>query len=346
MVDGRRASTGTVATQLNIADSARFLRSSEAPARFSAQKKFVAKRLKCACTLAHSIRLVGWNPCAIFVNAARAGESPRALRYPEGGVRRRSGTLDGYCSASSSRVQPTEVSSMSADGGAHKRRVFHWPTECQALVEAYKQRSDHNLAQGEPEQRLLIARLAELSGNPRDACLRFMRHWGIRHKRPYREWTKREQQKLADLITSMSVEEAAHALGRSVGSVWSMLHRLGVGATQGRDWFTKFSLSRALHTRPEEIQKWIDCGWLKARSIESSGAKTSVIYSDDFCDFVKRHGREAVSRRLNHEALWFVQNYVFPPSHAELLDVRGTYTKNSKAAEPGENDEADSETET
>jgi hypothetical protein len=44
-----------------------------------------------------------------------------------------------------------------------------------------------------------------------------------------------------------------------------MLRRLGVGAIRRRDWFTKFSLSRALHARPEEIQKWIDRGWLKAR---------------------------------------------------------------------------------
>jgi hypothetical protein len=42
---------------------------------------------------------------------------------------------------------------------------------------------------------------------------------------------------------------------------------------------------------------------------------------------VKEHGRTVVGRRLTYDALWFVQNYVFPPSHAELLSVRGTYKK-------------------
>jgi hypothetical protein len=40
-----------------------------------------------------------------------------------------------------------------------------------------------------------------------------------------------------------------------------------------------------------------------------------------------------VGRRLTYDTLWFVQNYVFPPSHAELLSVRGTYNKQSAKAE-------------
>ena len=47
---------------------------------------------------------------------------------------------------------------------------------------------------------------------------------------------------------------------------------------------------------------------------------------------MKQHGREAVGRRLTYEALWFVQNYVFPPSHASLLSVRGSYDKRTDAA--------------
>jgi len=231
---------------------------------------------------------------------------------------------------------------MGEDQDVRERRALRWSKEARDLVREYKERTPRNLARSQLEQRLLVGRLAEVSGNPRDACLRFLRQSGVTHKRAYREWTKREQQRLADLVTTMAMDEAAKALGRPLGSVRSMLHRLGVGATRGRDWFTKFSLSRALHTRPEEIQRWIDRGWLKARAIESSGIKTTVIYSDDFCDFVKQHGREAVSRRFNHDALWFVQNYVFPPSHAELLDVRGTYNKKLKMLESGASSEVSS----
>src|SRR5271154_482217 len=174
---------------------------------------------------------------------------------------------------------------------------------------------------------MLITTLTEISGNPRDACLRFARQFGISRKRSYREWTKREQQRLLDLITALPVEEAARILNRPAGSVRSMLHRLGIGGRTGREWFTKYSLSRALHTRPEEIQKWIDSGWLKSRSLPSASTQAKIIYADDFCQFVREHGRAAVGRRLTYDALWFVQNYVFPPSHAELLSVRGTYKK-------------------
>jgi hypothetical protein len=100
----------------------------------------------------------------------------------------------------------------------------------------------------EADWRMLIAKLTEFSGNPRDACLRFVRQFGIARKRSYRERTKREQQRLLDLITALPVEEAARILNRPPGSVRSMLHRLGIGGRTGRGWFTKYSLSRALCT--------------------------------------------------------------------------------------------------
>jgi len=216
---------------------------------------------------------------------------------------------------------------MDESNGGHTRRVFRWPKDARDLVREYKERTRRSEEHNETSRRMLITRLAEISGNPRDACLRFLRELGVNEKRAYREWTKPEQQRLLDLITTMPVEEAAKNLRRPAGSVRSMLHRLGVGGQTGREWFTKFSLSRALHTRPDEIQKWIDLGWLKSRSLTTAGTKAKIIHADDFCQFVKEHGRTVVGRRLIYDALWFVQNYVFPPSHADLLSVRGTYNK-------------------
>jgi hypothetical protein len=100
------------------------------------------------------------------------------------------------------------------------------------------------------DRSVLAARLVEISGNPREACLRFLCRSGVSQKRSYREWTKPEQRRLLDLITTMPVDEAAKILRRPPGSVRSMLHRLGIGGRTGREWSTKFSLSRALHTRP------------------------------------------------------------------------------------------------
>jgi len=238
------------------------------------------------------------------------------------------------------RDQPPEASSMGENDGVHKRRMFRWPKEARNLIREYKERISRGQEGNETGRRMLVTKLAEISRNPRDACLRFLREHGVDQKRAYREWTKPEQQRLLDLITAMPVEEAAKMLRRPAGSVRSMLHRLGVGGQTGREWFTKFSLSRALHTRPDEIQKWIDRGWLKSRSLTTAGAKANIIHPDDFCQFVKEHGRTVVGRRLTYDALWFVQNYVFPPSHAELLSVRGTYKKHNAGDETDTNPES------
>ena len=208
-----------------------------------------------------------------------------------------------------------------------KRRVFAWPQQARDLIRGFKENMGRNPEHRAVDREMLLAKLTEITGNPRDACLRLLAKSGIKHKRSYREWTKPEQQRLLDLITSIPVEEAANTMHRSSGSVRSMLHRLGMSGRNGREWFTKFSLSRALHTRPDEIQKWIDRGWLRSRTHTTAGVQAHIIDADDFCEFVKQHGHAVVSRRLTYDALWFVQNYVFPPSHAELLSVRGTYNK-------------------
>ena len=249
---------------------------------------------------------------------------------------------EGSGTSTALRTQPPEGSSMGEADGVRKRRMFRWPKEARELVRQYKEPTSRSQEHSETSRRTLVTKLTEISGNPRDACLRFLRELGVNQKRAYHEWTKPEQQRLLDLIASIPVEEAAKILRRTVGSVRSMLYRLGLGGKTGREWFTKFSLSRALHTRPDEIQKWIDLGWLKSRSLTTAGTKAKIIHADDFCQFVKEHGRAAVSRRRRYDALWFVQNYVFPPSHSELLSVRGTYKKHNAGDETEPNTESQS----
>lgn len=90
----------------------------------------------------------------------------------------------------------------------------------------------------------------------------------------------------------------------------------------GEDWFTKHALAEALRIRADEVQEWIDRGWLKCRTVGADGLKRQLIDADEFCQFCKQHRQEIVGNRLNMDRLDFVQTFVFPPSHAELLPVR------------------------
>jgi hypothetical protein len=203
-----------------------------------------------------------------------------------------------------------------------RRRTFRWPGAARELVRAYLKSTPPPEQDVPGNLKALIARIAAVSGNPRSACWRFARQSGVRGKRSYRQWTGAEQQKLLDLIAAHSLEEVTLLLRRSPASVRSMLHRLGASARMGEDWFTKHSLAEALHIRTEEVQKWIDRGWLKCRSVGSNGLQRQLIDAEELCDFCKQHRREIVGNRLHAERLNFVQRFVFPSSHTELLPVR------------------------
>jgi hypothetical protein len=219
---------------------------------------------------------------------------------------------------------------MDCGDGCGKRRAFHWSDEATQLVAGHRQwiAKVGNHRGGEREQILL--QLAQISGNPRDACLRFLRRLGVAEKRSYREWTTREQQRLIELMDDVPVEEAARVLRRPPASVRSMLHRLGLGVRQSREWFTVSLLAQALHIGRDEVRKWIDRGWLRCRVVQAQSVKVQIIDADDFCSFVKNYGREVIGNRLSYEGLAFVRDYVFPRSHADLLSVRGPYNKAPK----------------
>jgi hypothetical protein len=203
-----------------------------------------------------------------------------------------------------------------------KRRVFDWPEQVMPLVRNYLGSEKKGRVHGKNAFATLATRLTELTGNPRDACLRFLHQQGIAEKRAWRPWTKPEQQRLFDLIETCPVQEISSIMQRSPSSIRSMLHRLGESAQRGRDWFTVYSLAEALHIRSDEVQRWIDHGWLKCRVLETAGVKKRIIDPHDFSEFVKRYGPSVVGRRLDVDGLWFVKNFVFPPKHAHLLPLR------------------------
>jgi hypothetical protein len=219
-----------------------------------------------------------------------------------------------------------------------ERRLFQWPNEAKELVRNYVESIKNGAKRNSVVN--LTNKLVALTGHPRDACLRFMRQHAIGQKRKYRLWTKPEQQRLVDLLETCTVEEVAKALQRTPGSVRSMLQRLGESAQRGRDWFTIYSLAEALHIRADEVQKWVNNGWLKCRIVEMTGVKKRIIAPDDFSNFVKSHGAKVVGRRLRPEGLSFVQTFVFPPKHAHLLPLRKTQDRAEPEKDTEELDES------
>ena len=211
--------------------------------------------------------------------------------------------------------------------GKHKPRVLlRWPKEARQLVIDFQNNENRSALDDKSAPpgsvRDLVTALATVTGHSRDACLRFVRQLGVTRKQQYREWTIAEQQRLLDLIGLNPPHEVAKILRRSPGSVRSMLNRLGASAQMGRDWFTTLTLAEALHVRVEEVQRWIDRGWLRCRTVETGRLKKKIIDADDFAEFCKQHRSAIIGRRLNAERLDFVRNFVFPPSHVDLLPVR------------------------
>lgn len=219
---------------------------------------------------------------------------------------------------------------MGCNNGCGRRRAFYWSDEARRLVGDYRGRIEKAGNNWGRDREQILSELARISGNPRDACLRFLRRHGVAEKRSYREWTKREQQRLVELMDDVTVEEAARVLRRPPASVRSMLHRLGLGVRQSREWFTISLLAQALHISRDEVRKWVDRGWLQCRVVQAQSVKVQIIDADNFCSFVKNHGREVIGNRLSYEGLAFVRDYVFPRSHADLLSVRGPYNKAPK----------------
>src|SRR5258708_27121799 len=167
---------------------------------------------------------------------------------------------------------------------ARNRRTFRWPREARELVKIHRkaQRAQPCGQDSGKELRVLVARLVEVSRNPRDACWRFLRQSGIVGKRVYRQWPEPAKQRLLDLIAVQPLPEVAIAMRRSPGSIRSMLYRLDVSAPMGQDWVTKYTPAEALPIRSEEVQRWVSLGWLQSPLVLDGKLQKEIIDADDF----------------------------------------------------------------
>lgn len=219
---------------------------------------------------------------------------------------------------------------------AKQSEPYRWSQKARSLV------LNHRNAVGQ-ELTNLITALAQESGNPRRECWRFAHRMGVKNAFRYRRWTESEEQRLLRLIERQTLPEVAKRLCRSERAVREKLEDLGANACMGKDWFTPRTLALAIHGAHETVQRWIDRGWLKTIEQNIGTFKRVLISTDDFCGFCKEHRQEVIGRRLNLARLDFIQNFVFPPSHAELLPVRASKKENAAYQEQLESQESENE---
>lgn len=188
---------------------------------------------------------------------------------------------------------------------------------------AYLKRVRYHLCDDQrAELKLVITQLVTLTGYSRERCWRFARRLGVKGKQQYETWTKLDQQRLLDLIGRNPPCEVAKIMGRSPGSVRAMMYKLGASAQMGRNWFTIWTLAEALHSRSSQVQSWIDRGWLKTRMIQLGRLQRQVIEREAFVEFCQTHASDIVGYRLRQDRIDFVKDFVFAPSHKDLLPVR------------------------
>jgi hypothetical protein len=203
---------------------------------------------------------------------------------------------------------------MREGGKLRARRQIRWSVAALGAIAEYMTSARDSCGDRSTEQNAiaaLVSKLQTLTGNPRDACFRFVHRFGICARQSYQPWTEPDQQRLLELIVLHPPAEVAQLMQRSTHSIRAMLHKLGSSTQTARNWFTKFSLASALHIRADEIQKWIDQNWLKARVVDTGKLKKVLIDPDDFAQFCQQYRHVVMGRRFNAERLTFLQNFVF-----------------------------------
>ncbi len=196
-----------------------------------------------------------------------------------------------------------------------RRRTFIWTATAKELASA-------NMKATGPQRKQLVTHLAQLTGNPRPACRRFIERMGNTAKIPYKKWPPKDQERLLELLDKYTVFETSQQMRCSRRSIYAVLRRLRIGASMRQDAFSKSRLAAVLHVRFYAVDSWIRNDWLKARVIQIGQVRRTVIKPDDFVQFCLEYREVVIGNRLNVERLDFIYKYVFPPDHNYLLSVR------------------------
>ena len=196
-----------------------------------------------------------------------------------------------------------------------------WSDEAKAIAKQAPALSGEKLYQ-------LVCRLQRLTGRSRESCWRFVLQYGLKIRDEHRRWTDAEIDQMREHLATLTLEETAKKLGRSAKSVRCALHRnrLKIREIRG-DWTSIDSVARVFRVRKEEIQFWIDKGWLEP-TVRTHGKRTSQAITPEALDALyKRHLGDLMARnRVPSVALLEIyRDLCFVPKHttgSQLLTVR------------------------
>lgn len=202
----------------------------------------------------------------------------------------------------------------------HPRCLTKWNEDAKRLAAQARVLSGEKLIE-------LISRLQRMTGNPKDACWRFIRQHGLRGKHDYRRWTPEEFDQLREELASHSLPIVAKKLGRTEESIRSVLSRNGLSVRSIRcDMFSVESLATALKVSRREVLVWIEQGWLEASSEKQGNRTRYTISPDSLSRLYRNHLPQLIERGLPNRGLFeaYLQ-YCYVPKHttgSQLLDVR------------------------
>lgn len=173
----------------------------------------------------------------------------------------------------------------------------------------------------------LVVRIQRHTGQPKEACWRFVIRCGLKGRHDHRRWTLEEFETLREGLVKFSLEEMATKLDRSPKALRTKLAREGYSLREIRcDLFSLDSLACAIRVRRSQVLIWIELGWLPATVVKHGKRNHYEITPEALAHLYKHHLQDVLKRGVGNQSLFeaYVQ-YCFSPKHTvgeQLLSVR------------------------
>lgn len=173
----------------------------------------------------------------------------------------------------------------------------------------------------------LVIRLQRHSGQPKEACWRFVIQYGLKGRTDHRRWTDEEVEALREGLVKFSLNEMATKLHRSSKALREKLAREGFNLREIRcDLFSVERLANAIRVRRSQILAWIERGWLPATVNKCEKRNRYTVTPEALSFLYKNHLQDVLKSGVSNLSLFeaYVQ-YCYSPKHTvgeQLLSVR------------------------